>query len=528
MTAIPTDAIRPAGEAVVAREWSLCRVLLLEDNPDDQILIERCLREIPGVQFTIQATSRVADAGSALMEGTFDVILCDMRLPDGTALDLLEGESSDVPPVVVLTGLVDEESAIRTVSAGAQDYLFKTELQPRHLWNAIRYSILRHDLAAQSEQLRKQELALKDQVLSHVSHELRTPLSAVLQFASILAEEIAGPLSDKQREYLEIIQRNAVQLKRLIGDLMDVARINSNKFTLHSRLITVAELVQNATAACADIAAERGVTLQVNPVEDAPPVLADPDRIHQVLLNLIGNGIKFSPRDSEILIQATSTDDCGVARIEVRDNGPGIPEEEQDAIFDRLGQANQNTNASRKGLGLGLYIAREIVERSGGDIGVHSTESQGSTFWFTLPNYTLTCTVCRAGAKDPAGPALSLLSVDVLPEAGSSPARGINDAVMEAARTLEGCLQPCNDTVLPEHRPLAEGARLFAIVRSEPATLNRIINRVQSQLAASGCRLGRWRYRTECSAEPVPLGKDDGTNFLEASKWIQAKLDGTC
>jgi len=233
---------------------------------------------------------------------------------------------------------------------------------------------------------RREQLELKDQVLSHVSHELRTPLNAVYQFVTILKRGLAGPIQTEQREYLEDIERNLNQLRTLISDLLDSSRAESGKLTIRLRRFELQGTVEEVVRTVRSAAAEKRIALQAELPGDLPPVVADPDRVRQVLTNLLDNAQKFTPEGGSITIRAAVFDqNPRFVRVSVTDTGRGIAPSDHQRIFSRLAQVNATGEESRKGLGLGLFICKEIVRRHGGDIGVESTLGTGSTFYFTLP-----------------------------------------------------------------------------------------------------------------------------------------------
>jgi signal transduction histidine kinase/CheY-like chemotaxis protein len=231
---------------------------------------------------------------------------------------------------------------------------------------------------------RQQQLELKDQVLSHVSHELRTPLTAAHQFLAILKRGLAGTLQPQQLEYVQDIERNLAQLRKMIADLLETSRAESGKLTLEVQELALHETIADVIRTLRTSVEERGLSLGHELPDTLPPVQADPDRVRQVLTNLVDNAQKFTPAGGSITIRAAIAD-ANFVRVSVVDTGRGIEPGEHQRIFDRLAQVHDTSADSRRGLGLGLFICREIVRRHGGDIGVDSRPGVGSTFYFTLP-----------------------------------------------------------------------------------------------------------------------------------------------
>lgn len=242
---------------------------------------------------------------------------------------------------------------------------------------------------AELEQTRQQQLELKDRFLSHVSHELRSPLTAIYQFVTILLDELAGDLSREQREYLEIVLRNANQLRAMIEDLLEVTRIQTGRLSIEAQPMSIVEVIAETVSSLRALAGVKGIALSTDVSAHLPSAYADPQRIRQILRNLIENGIKFTPDNGTITIRAQLSDEEHHAiHITVADTGCGISSEECEKIFERLYQGTSSIEAGRKGLGLGLSICKELVSRHGGRIWVESRLGHGSNFFFTLPIFS--------------------------------------------------------------------------------------------------------------------------------------------
>ncbi|MDB5100863.1 MAG: Sensory transduction histidine kinase [Cyanobacteria bacterium RYN_339] len=240
------------------------------------------------------------------------------------------------------------------------------------------------------EQLQAEQIAqlqqvdrLKDEFLSILSHELRTPINAVMGFASILDDEVAGPLTADQHRYAQRILTSADVLLALIDDLLDMSRIQAGKFSLSPQGIQIADAVGSALATLAPLAAQKRQELRTELPADLPTLLADPQRVSQVITNLVGNAIKFGPEGSQIAIRARRLD--GHVRVEVQDQGEGIPAADVPRLFKRFTQLDTGNRRRAGGTGLGLSIVKALVEAHGGEAGVESEPGQGATFWFTLP-----------------------------------------------------------------------------------------------------------------------------------------------
>jgi signal transduction histidine kinase/DNA-binding response OmpR family regulator len=221
----------------------------------------------------------------------------------------------------------------------------------------------------------------KDQFLSTMSHELRTPLNAVLGFSELLTEERYGSLNERQQRYVKHIHTGGKHLLSLINDILDLSKIEAGRLQLTIADVLVPTCFAEVVDTMRPLADKKSQTL----LPQAPlglSVRADPTRFKQVLMNLVGNAIKFTPEGGEIRLSAHRLD--GAVRVEVRDSGPGIPVEEQQHIFEafyRLGETDKKT----EGTGLGLAITKRLVELHGGNLGLESQPGAGSCFYFTLP-----------------------------------------------------------------------------------------------------------------------------------------------
>ncbi|MFN3429632.1 MAG: sensor histidine kinase [Candidatus Sericytochromatia bacterium] len=224
---------------------------------------------------------------------------------------------------------------------------------------------------------------LKDQFLSILSHELRTPINAIMGFGSVLDDEIAGPLSALQHDYLQRMLKGADLLLALVNDLLDMSRIQAGKFTIAYEEVLFADLAHAIAESLAALRARRHIHLTVEVSPSVPLLTADAQRIGQVLTNLLSNAIKFTPDGGEIHVNARRERDHVLC--EVVDTGHGIRPEDLPRLFQRFTQLDMSKTRAATGTGLGLSICKAIVEAHGGHIGVRSEMGKGSTFWFTLP-----------------------------------------------------------------------------------------------------------------------------------------------
>ena len=224
---------------------------------------------------------------------------------------------------------------------------------------------------------------LKNDLVATVAHEFRTPLTSLRMAIHLCLEQVVGPVTEKQADLLHAAREDCERLQAMVDDLLDLSRIEAGRVEMHPRPTSAAALVEAAVEAHQAAAEERGIQLRTtSPLLDGE-VMADPERVALVFANLITNAIRYTPRNGEVWVGAQQTN--GSVRFEVTDTGGGIPKEYQPRLFDKFFRV---PGAPVGGAGLGLSIAKEIVQGHGGDIGVKSEEGQGSTFWFTLPHVT--------------------------------------------------------------------------------------------------------------------------------------------
>ncbi len=228
---------------------------------------------------------------------------------------------------------------------------------------------------------------IKSEFISAVSHELRTPLAVIKQLLTVIFEETAGPLNDKQREILVKARSNTERLKNIIDELLDISRIEGKRLKLDYSLVNLNDLIKESEEFFRKLAAEKGVDLSYHLPQEKVNIFIDAERIVQVISNLINNAIKFTEENGKIKVEVRILGDK--VRVGVIDTGIGIAKSDLPKLFGRFVQVSRLAGAEKKGIGLGLSISKELVERHGGEIWVESELGVGSRFYFTLPlSYT--------------------------------------------------------------------------------------------------------------------------------------------
>jgi signal transduction histidine kinase len=300
--------------------------------------------------------------------------------------------------VVILTGQGHEELAAELMRFGAADYLPKNRLSSNSLKRVISNAIAKYKLQEALDEHRRnlqhanRELLCKNAEIQsfyhRLSYKLKAPVTSALGYLSILLEGPGGPLSDAQRKHLEIAQSCCNQMCECINDLVDVTDLQSGRLNLSMCPVSSDEFVRQIVTSVSATAEKKGIRLKQEIEANLPDVCIDEKRIEQVLLNLLGNALKFTSEGGRITVRvAVNPLVSRFAVVSVTDTGRGIEPDKLPHIFDRLYQASSDDWMNHQGLGLGLYICRELVRLHGGDICVQSEPEKGSTFSFTLPTH---------------------------------------------------------------------------------------------------------------------------------------------
>jgi signal transduction histidine kinase len=240
------------------------------------------------------------------------------------------------------------------------------------------------ELRAANEQLKSLD-SLKDDFMSSVTHELRTPLTSIRALAELMREEPDMPVAQRS-QFIAIVVSETERLSRLVNQVLDMAKIESGHAEWHTTEVDMSALVQQAVTTTAELFRERQTQLSLSLPERAPLLMTDPDRLMQVLLNLLSNAAKFVPVPGGRVAVSLGSEDSGVTVV-IRDNGPGVSLEQQALIFERFRQGGDSANRPQ-GTGLGLPISRQIVEHFGGRLWLESQTGQGAAFCFFLPYKT--------------------------------------------------------------------------------------------------------------------------------------------
>jgi signal transduction histidine kinase len=488
-------------------------VLLIEGNPGDADQVR--LRLIEGYSaVNVNCVSRLSDGLASMTKQTPSVVLLDLNLPDSQGADTLRKvlKKASGVPVVILSAEGEQGLAVKALHQGVQDYLEKGDITSSHLERVIRYAVERQALSRSLEMSHQQQLEFKNQFLSHVSRQLRTPLTSIHQFVTILIDGLPGEINPEQRYHLGTVLNSVHQLRAMIRDLLEATQAESGKIRIEPRCITIADLMQQAISMMAAIAKEKRVGLEIGLDHRIPFVYADPDRVLQVLINLIDNGIKFTPAEGSVLVKAHMVDaDPSIVCISVTDSGRGIGPEAQALIFERLYQDPNSVDNNRAGLGLGLFMAKQLVELHSGRIWVASEVGNGSTFSFTLPLYSLAkllfpVVTCEGRLRD----AMVLAKVELTPLPTVSRPTW-REICQHSLDTLRRCVYLDKDLVLPVLGNHGPNETLFVAASTDLDGAEIMMKRIREQLEAGAGFKAAGRLKVSATAVPLPSREDART-----------------
>lgn len=356
----------------------------------------------------------------------------------------------------------------------------------------------------------------QERLISHVSHELRTPLTAIYQFLTNLTDGLAGEINATQCQLVDAALRNVGELDTMVNGLVEATRARTDKFSLDRQRLPPQGLIEDVCASHASVAENSGLTLMAENVERVPSVYGDPTRLRQVLVNLVGNAIKFVPPGGTITVRTVRDPaDPDRVRFDVVDDGPGIPIVHQRRIFERLAQVEDAGARSRKGLGLGLYISKEIVARHGGRIWVASRVGEGSTFSFTVPLFDLGALVAPSVVESRRRRrGLALIDVVLSPPPGAGSQRVDLVELRQLRAIAERSVVGSADSVVPRRsRGPADGVVIVASTDVRGAEV--ILDRFKRQVADTfDPELNRVAW-TVSEVEPAALAACDEREAIE-------------
>jgi len=371
------------------------RILVADD---EEALREMVSKMVNRFGYETAMAGNGKEALEALRREPFTILITDIKMPEMDGFELMKAVRAEFPDVhiICMTAHSAYYNYTDVVACGATDYITKPftvdEIRAK-LNRVIRERNLIWDLTQKSVESERtnEELKRLDQLksifISSVSHELRTPLTVIKEFISLMIEGHVGTLTEDQKEYLGIANKNILRLTNLIETLLDFSRIESGKgLKLRFEPVRLIGVVEDALMTLSQRLEEKGIAFENRIDPDAPVVLADRNRLVEVFINLIGNGIKFTPHGGMITIDSRGlTEKRDYLKVVVTDTGVGISPEDLPKVFDRFYQGQTTEKGIVQGTGLGLAITKEIIEGHQGSIFAESKLASGASFIFTLP-----------------------------------------------------------------------------------------------------------------------------------------------
>jgi len=399
----PTD-LQPVLDAVAKSAARLCDAedaSIFRRNGDQLLIVAHhgSLRQGLVGEFSLPLTRGTANGRSVLEARSIhiaDLLSEGTEYPEGNENARKFGHRTILAVPLLREGVAIGSIGLRRTTAQlfteAQVALLETFADQAVI--AIENARLFEEVQARTRELAKTVEHLenasqhKSQFVANMSHELRTPLAAILGYAELMQDGLYEPLGQKALDAVTRIRTNGRHLLGLINSVLDIAKIESGQFNLNIAEYAIESVVETVRAATESLAQSKNLALKTEVAKSLPIGLGDEQRLTQVLLNLVGNAIKFTDR-GEVRVTAKAIN--GHFAINVADTGPGIPEHERTRVFEQFHQIDSSSTRAKGGTGLGLAIARAIVERHGGRIWVESTMGRGATFHMELP-------VCAAAA----------------------------------------------------------------------------------------------------------------------------------
>jgi signal transduction histidine kinase len=397
------------------------RVLLVEDLEEDAVLVLRALRQGGYAPDHLRVTSE-RELREALQRESWDLVISDYSLPGfnaPSALRIVRAGASDIPFIIV-SGTVGEDLTVAAMKAGANDYVMKDklarlsvsvdrELREAHERRESRAAQQAAELATREKERADAANLAKSRFLANMSHELRTPLNAIIGFSELIEAGAAGPLTDKQQEFINYVLSGGRHLLALISDILDLSKVEAGKMDLVLEPTSLAEVASSVCTAVRPLVDKQDITLALDIPEDFPRMTADPTRLKQMLYNLVSNAIKFTDRGGRVTLTARVLPDA--LSIAVSDSGHGISSEDLPRLFQEFEQLGRSGREREEGTGLGLVLTKRLVEQHGGSIDVESVVGLGTTFTMRMPYGA-----AEAQAQKPAEGAQSLAARDARPD----------------------------------------------------------------------------------------------------------------
>ncbi len=361
---------------------AIADILVVDDTPENLQLLSEMLkswgykaRPVPSGGLALQAARSKRP----------DIILLDIHMPEMDGYQLCGHLKADNTlkeiPVLFISALNETADKVKAFECGGADYVTKP-FQADEIHARIKAHLELHQqrsrLQESYDKLRELE-SHRDSLVHMVIHDMRSPITVTLGILEMLSNSSSGHLDEAKRDLVGMALASTQKLADMVSQLLAVSRLEAGEIHLDKTQCDLAQTIQTAVQPLTLVSGNRTITVKAQPGINT---LCDKNIVQRIIVNLVGNALKFIPEDGEVKITLSTNHE--EARVSVSDNGPGIPKEFHQRIFEKFGQVGSKKN-KKLGTGLGLAFCRLAVEAHGGKIGVKSEVGQGSTFWFTLP-----------------------------------------------------------------------------------------------------------------------------------------------
>ncbi|OEJ66200.1 ATP-binding response regulator [Magnetovibrio blakemorei] len=369
------------------------KILLVEDSRTSVLMVRSLLDEDPHEHYELTVAQTVEEAKTQLSAADFDLILLDLTLPDSSGLETVDSvyAVSKGTGIVVLTSNSDEKVGLAALKHGAQDFLVKDETYRRVLLRAVKYA---HQRVVSEREIREaRDLAefatrSKSSFIANLSHELRTPLNAVIGFSELMLNGISGELAAKQLEYVQDIHKSGQYLHGLIGTVLDLSKIEADRLEVKDGRVNMGEVISDVVELVQGAFRNDKIKFCFNVAPSLPPMRADHTMIEQIVTNLVSNAVKYSPEGGRVTVGAT-LNPIGNMLVTVADQGIGIPKDQIEQVLQPFERTHESRARKIEGTGLGLPLAKGLVEAHGGTILIESELGEGTLVTVSFPSERL-------------------------------------------------------------------------------------------------------------------------------------------
>jgi signal transduction histidine kinase len=360
------------------------QILVVDDTPMSQKVLAGVLKHRG---YEVRLASNGPDALDAALGDPPDLILLDVMMPGMDGYEVCVRLKADARikdiPVIFISALSDALDKVKAFTAGAVDYIakpFEFEEVRARVATHLTLREQRRQLQESYDRLRQME-SLRDNLVHMVVHDMRAPLMSIDGYLQLVAAPSPEDAPEDLASYIEAAVQSTHTLMAMVSDLLDVSKMEAGEMKLRLAPCNMLNIVQDVVSSLMSLRGRRDV--HISAPEEAAVLLADADLIHRVVQNIVGNALKFTPEPGNI--RADIRNACDEIEVSVQDDGPGIPPEYHDRIFEKFGQVEMHMQGRMYSTGLGLAFCKLVVEAHGGHIGVESAPGQGSRFWFRLP-----------------------------------------------------------------------------------------------------------------------------------------------